>query len=89
MHTTGGGGLQESSYRPFQAYGEPLETVTLFNYLGQIMTAGGGDWPAVAGKLRKVRKSWTRTTRILGQEGAYPRISSFFPRRLFRWCCFL
>ena len=36
--------LQESLERAFQAYGEPLETVTLFKYLGRVLTVGGEDW---------------------------------------------
>ena len=45
--------LWESSNRAFQAYGEPLETVTSFKYLGQVMTAGDDGWLEVAGNLRK------------------------------------
>ena len=35
----------------------------------------GRQRPEVSGNLRKSRKSWTRMTRILGREGAYPRTS--------------
>ena len=31
--------LWESTERSLQAFGEPLETVTLFKYLGRVMTA--------------------------------------------------
>ena len=48
--------LRESLERDFQAYMEPLETVILFKYMGQVMTTGGYDWPEVAGNLRKARK---------------------------------
>ena len=64
--------------RAFQAYGEPLETVTSFKYLGRVLTAGDDDWSAVAGKLRKDKKIWIRMTRILGREGAEPKISGLF-----------
>ena len=40
--------------------------------------AGDDDWPAVAGNLRKARKSWTWMTRVLGREEAYPRVSRLF-----------
>ena len=33
------------------------------------MTAGDDDCPAVAGTLKKARKSWGRLQRILGREG--------------------
>ena len=70
--------LREISERAFQAYGGQLETVTAFKYLGRVMTTRDDNWPAVAGNLRKSWKSCTRMTRILGQEGADPRISGLF-----------
>ena len=57
--------LRDSTERPFEAYGKPLEAVATFNYLGWVMTAGDDDWPAVAGNLVKARKSWVRMSRIL------------------------
>ena len=42
------------------------------------MTAGDGDWPAVAGNLAKARRSWGRLRRIVGREGATARISGAF-----------
>ena len=60
--------------RDFETYGEPLENVTEFKYLGRVLTAGDDDWPAVVGKIRKVRKSWGRSSRILSREGAYPKV---------------
>ena len=42
------------------------------------MTAGDDNWPAVAGTLKKARKSWGRLRRILGREGAKARISVAF-----------
>ena len=58
--------------RAFQAYGEPLETVTYFKYLERLLTAGYEELPVVAGKMRKTRKIWVRMTRILSWEGADP-----------------
>ena len=52
--------------------------VTSFKYLGQGLMAGYDDWPAVVGNLKKVRKSWDLLTRILGQEGANPRVLGVF-----------
>ena len=43
--------MQESSERAFEAYGEPLENVTTFRYLGQVLTAGYNDWLAVVENL--------------------------------------
>ena len=42
---------RKSSERAFEAYGEPLENVTTFRYLGQVLTAGDDDWIAVVGNL--------------------------------------
>ena len=73
-----GGRLCYSKDRAFQDHGKPLETVTLFKYLGRVMMAGDDDWPSVVGNLIKARKSWAWMTRILGREGSEPRIYGFF-----------
>ena len=70
--------LQEILERDFQAYRETLETVTLFKYLGQVLTKGGENWTAVAGNLRKPHNSWTWMTSILGREGVDLRMSGLF-----------
>ena len=70
--------MQESAEWAFQEYGIPLETFTYFKYLGRVLTAGDDNWLAVLGKLKKARKSWARTTRILGREGTNPRVSGIF-----------
>ena len=57
--------LRESMERAFEACGEPLENVTAFKYLGQILTAGDDDWPAVVENLSKARNSWERLSWIL------------------------
>ena len=64
--------------RAFEAYGEQLESVPRFTYLGRVMTAGDDDWPAVAGNLAKAWRSWGRLHMILGREGATARISGAF-----------
>ena len=46
------------------------ESVDSFTYLGRVMTAGDDDWPAVAGNLKKARRSWGWLSRILMREGA-------------------
>ena len=51
------GDLRESSERAFEAYREPLENVTTFRYLGQVLIAGDDDWLAVVGNLGRARKS--------------------------------
>ena len=64
--------------RAFEAYGEPLENVTAFLYLGQVLTSGDDDWLAVVGNLGNSRKSWGGLSRILSHEGADPKVSGNF-----------
>ena len=66
--------LMEITERAFEAYGKPIETVTTFKYLVRVMTAGDDNWPSVAGKLVKARKSWGRLERILSREGEDKRV---------------
>ena len=55
-----------------------MDTVTLFKYLGRVITVGGVDCPEVAGNLRNDRRSWTRISSILGREVADPKILGLF-----------
>ena len=59
--------LRESMERALEVYGAPLENVTAFKYLGQVMTAGDYDWPEVLGNLQRAKNSWGRMSRILRQ----------------------
>ena len=36
------------------------------------------DWPSVAGNIRKARANWGRLARVLGREGADPKVSRSF-----------
>lgn len=62
----------------FYAYGQPLQSVDLFNYLGRQTSNIDVDWPAVMTNLKKARKKWGRMSRILGREGADAKISGTF-----------
>ena len=62
----------------FQSYDIPLVAVSDLKYLGRVLTASDGDWPAVMVNLMKARKRWERMSSILGQEGSYPRNSGNF-----------
>ena len=59
--------LRESIGRAFEAYGEPLENVTAFKYLGRVMMSGDDDLPAVIFNLCKARKSWGQLLQILSR----------------------
>ena len=64
--------------RAFHAYGQPMETVSEFRYLGRLLTATDDDWSAVAGNIRKSWVSWGRLAQVLGREGADPKVSRSF-----------
>ena len=68
----------ENSERVFHAYGKPMEAVLEFRYLGRLLTATDDDWPEVVGNIRKARVSWVRLARVLGREGADPKVSRSF-----------
>ena len=62
----------------FHAYGQPMEAVSEFRYLGRILTATDNDWTEVAGNIKKARRSWGRLDWVLGREGADPKVSRNF-----------
>ena len=72
------GGDEGSLDRAFDAYGEPLENVTTFRYLGRVLTAGDNDWLEVVGNLGKAQKNWGRLSRILSREGVDLNVSGIF-----------
>ena len=43
-----------------------------------MLTATDDDWPAVARNLYRARATWGRLARILGREGADPKLSRMF-----------
>ena len=74
--------VRDSAEMAFEVYGEQLQTVSRFKYLGRILTEGDDDWPEVAGNLEKARKSWGRLQGILSREGATKRVSGKFFKAL-------
>ena len=70
--------VRESTEMAFEVYGEQLQTVPRFKYLGRIPTEGDDDWPAVTGNLEKARKRWVRMQRILSKEVANKQVSGNF-----------
>ena len=70
--------IRESTDMAFEVYGEQLNKVPSFKYLGRILTVGDDDWTAVAGNLGKARKSWGQLQQILSREGANEIVSGDF-----------
>ena len=69
---------RENLERAFSAYGQPMEPALEFRYLGWLLTATDDDWPTVAGNIKKARISWGCLARVLGREGADPKVSRNF-----------
>ena len=67
-----------SLQKQFTAYGEPLERVEVFKYLGRLMAYDDNDAQAINTQLKKARKSWTRISRVLRAENASPRVCGMF-----------
>ena len=70
--------MWEKTEWAFHVYGKPMEAVSEFRYLWRLLTATDDDWPAVAGNIRKAQVSWGRLARVLGREGADPKVSWSF-----------
>ena len=64
--------------REFHTYREQMRAVTEFRYLGRVLTDTDDDWPGVTGNIRKARASWGQLARVLGREGADPKVSCSF-----------
>ena len=58
--------------------GPPLEMMTSFRYLGQVISAADNDWTSVVRNLSQARVVWKRMTIILSREGTEPRVSGLF-----------
>ena len=62
----------------FTAYGEDLERVEVFKYLGRLMAMDDNDLPAVRSNIKKARSCWARISRVLRADNATPRVSGMF-----------
>ena len=62
----------------FYAYGEELERVEVFKYLGRLIPFDDDDTQAVRGNLAKARRVWARNSRALRAENASARVCGMF-----------
>jgi hypothetical protein len=62
----------------FTAYGESLERVEVFKYLGGLLAYDNNDAQAVRGNLKKVRGIWSRLSRTIRAENASPCTCGIF-----------
>ena len=70
--------IRESAERTFQAYGIPLDMVTPFKYMVQVLMVADDAWLAVVGNLWNEWKSWEQMVRNMVWEGASPMVSGIF-----------
>jgi len=61
---------QEALKRSFTAYGEELERVEVFKYLGRLLACNDADTQAMQLNLRKACGCWARVSRVLRAENA-------------------
>jgi hypothetical protein len=62
----------------FTAYGEELERVEVFNYLGRLLAYNYIDTHAVREYLKKARSIWARLSRTIMAKNASPRVCGVF-----------
>ncbi len=63
---------QQALERSFTAYGEELERVEVFKYLGQLIAFDDANNQSMRSNLRKARGRWARVSRVLRAENASP-----------------
>ena len=64
--------------KTFTAYGEDLERVEVFKYLGRLLAYDDNDSQAMRSNLKKARKSWAQVSRVLRAENASPKVCGVF-----------
>jgi hypothetical protein len=58
----------------FLVFGQEIETVEQFRYLGRIVTCNDDDRPAMRKNLQKAQGVWSRLARLLSRTGANTRV---------------
>jgi hypothetical protein len=69
---------QEALGRLFMAYGEELERVEVFKYLGRLITYDDANTQAMRSNLRKARRCWAWILHVLRAENATARTCGMF-----------
>jgi hypothetical protein len=69
---------QSALTRTFMAYGEDLERVQVFKYLGRLVSYDDNDSQAMRLNLKKAHKSWAQVSRVLRAENTSPKVCGVF-----------
>ena len=64
--------------RVFSAYGKPLASVSLFQYLGRTPPSSENEWTAVEQNIWRAQGKWGRLTNILLMKGVDIRMVGRF-----------
>ena len=62
----------------FTAYGEDLERVEVFKYLGRLLSMDDTDVQSIRGNLKKAKKVWKMLSRLLRGENLASRVCGMF-----------
>ena len=62
----------------FTAYGQELQRVEVFKYLGHLLAHDDNDMRAVRNNMKNARKCWARLSELLRSENLPPRVSGMF-----------
>jgi hypothetical protein len=58
----------------FTAYGDKLDRVEVFKYLGRLLSYDDNNTQAMRGNLKKARKSWGQVSCVFRAENALPKV---------------
>jgi hypothetical protein len=59
-------------------YGEDLERVEVFKYLGRLLAYNNNDSQATRSNLKKARKNWAQVSHVLRAENAAPKVCGVY-----------
>jgi hypothetical protein len=62
----------------FYTYGEELERVEVFKYLGRLLSYNDNNTQAMRANLAKARGCWARVSQVLRAENALPKVCGVF-----------
>jgi hypothetical protein len=62
----------------FLVYGDVLEQVEVFKYLGRLLAQDDNDIQAIRAQQRKARATWARVGQVLRGKNASPRVAAKF-----------
>jgi hypothetical protein len=73
----------------FYPYGEELERVEVFKYLGRLLSYNDNDTQAMRANLAKARGCWAWVSQVLRAENALPKVCGVFYKATIKQCYYL